>query len=349
VLPLFETCRLGTLTLFTWACWLGGAALVVGILYGIRQRVRRRIKHLLGHRWFSTLFIPVIAVLPPVLVAATDEQKNYWPSAIWSPLREFLRTHRPLATLALFWPVGVLLLAYGGGWIRKRFIDLDELTAKEYGLILRSLDEVAGNKMGRFASLAADTFSATASVDPKAIFQTITQPGTQISSLLNGIYLVFRLDAEAAEPHSPATICVTLARLHKGQFVDFEAWVPQHQPPTSKAQLLKNRESAIFYCATQRKPLIISDVSKELKKRTGRRFAQGAPGSPEEGSIIAYPVIHQATNSVPYVITVRSHTRNHFTPRLKERYRILLQPFALRISIEHSLAVLKEYHATHSE
>ena len=349
MLQFFQTGHLGALTLVAWGLWLIGASICICVLYRFRQPLRKRIKRLLGYRWVSTLFVPIIAVLPPVLVAATDEEKNYWPAAVWGPLRQFLAAHRPLATLALFWPVGVLLLAFGGGWIRKKFIDLDELTAKEYGLILRSLDEIAGNKMGRFGSLAADTFSATAAVDPDAIFQTITQPGTQISSLLNGIYLVFRLDAEAAEPNSSATICVTLARLHKGQFIDFEAWVPQHQPPTSKTRLLKNRESAIFYCATQRKPLIIGDLSKELKKRTGRRFAQGAPGSSEEGSIIAYPVIHQATNSVPYVITVRSQNRNHFSPRLKERYRILLQPFALRISIEHSLAVLKEYHASHSE
>src|SRR5205085_3227900 len=154
-----------------------------------------------------TLLIPLIAAIPLLVVAATDEKKNYWPPEIWQPTRAFLERHPGLITASLLWPIGVIVLAYAGGWIRKRFIDLDELTAKEYGLMLGALDDVAGNKMERFGRLAADTLSATAAVNPGAIFPHITQPGTQIAALLKGVYLVFLRDAEAADPYNPGTIC----------------------------------------------------------------------------------------------------------------------------------------------
>lgn len=324
-------------------------ALLALLVWWKRRFIRRRLKRLLGFRWFTTLLIPLIAATPPIIVAMTDEQKNYWPTVFWQPIRQFLKDHPPLVTFALLWPVGFLLLAYAGGWIRKKFIDLDELTTKEYGLILRTLDEVAGNKMVRFGNLAADTRSATATVNAGAIFQTITQPTEQIRSLLNGIYLVFLLDAETANPQDPGTISVTLARMNKGQFEKFDGWVPQNRPPNSSQQHLRRRESAIHQAAKKRKPMIVKDIARELRKAPAdQRFCPGAPGSSEEGSIIAYPVIHQATSDVPYVITVRSENPNHFTPRLKERYHVLLQPFSIRISIEHSLDLLKQYHATHN-
>jgi hypothetical protein len=215
---------------------------------------------------------------------------------------------------------------------------------------LRALDEIDGNKMGRFGNLAADTLSPTVAVNPDAIFQTITQPTTQITAIVNAIYLVFRLDAEATDPQDTGAICVTLARLKKGQFDRFEVWVPQHQAPNSSRQHLRRRDSAIERAAAARQPIIITDLGRELRKRGDKRFCRGAPGSSEEGSIIAYPVFHQPTNDVPYVITIRSQHLGHFIPRLKERYAILLQPFVIRISIEHSLALLKEYHhASHNK
>lgn len=318
------------------------------LAWSSRQNLRRRIKRLLGFRVITTLLIPLVAALPPVIVAATDERKNYWPNVMWEPVRKFLQDHPAVATIALFWPAGVIILAFFGGWARKRFIDLDELTAKEYGLILRALDDVSGNKMSRFGTLAADAVSATATVNPAAIFQTITQPAVQIATLLNGIYLVFRLDAEAADPAHPGTISVTVAKLFKGEFVEFQAWVPQHQPPNSTREQLRNRESAIERAAALRKPVIIKNIGDELAKRGEKRFVRGAPGSSEEGSLIAYPVIHQPTNDVPYVVTIRSAYVGHFRPALRGRYAILLQPFLIRISIEHSLALLKEFHANYN-
>ena len=309
-----------------------------------RRSLRRKIKRLLGIPFVSTLLVPLIAAAPPVILAATGEKKNFWPDWFWNPIRDFLVRHPAVATGMLLWPGGVIVLAYGGGWIRKRFIDLDELTTKEYALILRSLDEIDGSKMARFGKLAGDAQSPTIALNPDSIFQTITQPATQISAIINAIYLVFRLDAEAADPQNTGAICVTLARLKKNQFEMFEAWVPQTQAPSSSKPHLRRRDSAIERAAATRKPVIISNIARELKKHGEKRFCRGAAGSSDEGSIIAFPVFHQPTNDVPYVITIRSQHPGQYVPRLRDRYGILLQPFVIRISIEHSLALLKEYH-----
>jgi hypothetical protein len=323
------------------------AAILIWRAKRARQSLRRKIKRLLGRRFVATLLVPLIAAIPPVILAATDEKKNFWPAWLWKLIRDFLTQYPALATAALVWPGVVIVLAYAGGWIRKRFIDLDELTATEYGLILRALDEIDGNKMARFGNLAADTQSATIAVNPDAIFQTITQPSIQIAAIISAIYLVFRLDAEATDPQNTGALCVTLARLKKSQFEKFEVWVPQTQAPSSSRQHLRRKESAIERAATTRKPVIVNDIARELKRKHGeKRFCAGAPGSSEDGSIIAFPVFHQPTNDVPYVITIRSQHPGHFVPRLRDRYAILLQPFVIRISIEHSLALLKEYHAS---
>jgi hypothetical protein len=328
------------------AWWIVGAILAVGIaIWRSRRWLRKKLKRLFGSRFVTTMAIPLIAVLPPLVITAADERHHLAPANFWANFRTWLNNNPAVATVAMFWPLGVICGGYLLVKVRERIGKLDELTAKEYGFVLHSVDNAAGQKMTRFGTAAERICRAEPDLAAADIFQTITQPAAQRVALVDGIYQIFRLDAESAEPGSGDLISVKLAVMRGGLFERFETWLPGDHAPNSNALQLRRPECAMTVAAQTREGLVIEDIAAELAKFTQRRFTQGAPGSSDQGSLIAFPVVHHPTNAVPYVVAVRSENQRHFKENQMARYRRLLRPFLIRMSIEHSLSLLKEYHA----
>jgi hypothetical protein len=319
---------------------------VVLVIWFNRRVVRRWLKELLASEVATKVVIPFVGALPPLVITASsiDEKHHLWPAQVWTDLRNWLDANPAIATAAFFWPIGVILGAYLLGKVRQRLIKLDELTAKEYGFVLHSIDNAAGEKMRRFGDAARRVVAEPALLLPNQIFATITQPLDQRSALIDGIYQIFRLDAESTEPASGDLISVKLARMKGGMFDSFEAWLPADHAPNSGPAQLCTPECSLSVAAATREPVIIEDIERELSRSGTHQFTAGALGSSATGSLISFPIIHQPTDGVPYVVTVRSEKAMHFRDNWKGRYRALLRPFLTRISSEHSLSLLKEYH-----
>jgi hypothetical protein len=325
--------------------WIVGSLLVVlVVLWLCRRWLRKKVKRLLTSRLVTTVIIPLIAVIPVLMINASDERHHLWPSGFWTNFRSWLNVNPPVATIAFFWPIAVIFGGYVLGKVRERIAKLDELTAKEYGFVLHSIDNAAGQKMTRFANAAGRVCKPNPDLPPLDIFQTITQPIAQRAVLVDGIYQIFRLDAESAEAGSGDLVSVKLALIKSGMFERFETWLPGDHAPNSDATQLRRNDCSLSLVAKSREGIVIEDIKSELAKGANRRFTQGAAGSSDTGSLISFPVIHQATNDVPYVVTVRSENAHHFKVNQIARYKRLLRPFLIRISIEHSLSLLKEYH-----
>jgi hypothetical protein len=326
-----------------WICALALLALCVAAILG-RQWLRKKLKKWLASRFITTVVVPLVAVFPPLVVTASDEKRHLWPANLWNDLRIWLDTHPAVITVALFWPMALIFGAYLLSLARRRIIELDELTAKEYGFVLHTIDHAAGKRMNRFGDATARIFKTPPELEAHNIFQTITKPLDQRSTLIDGIYHVFRLDAESREARSGDFISVKLARMKNGLFAGFEAWLPADQSPNSGPEQLSSKECSLFRAAVTRAGIIIENIESELSKTTNRQFVAGALGSSVTGSLISFPVLHQPTHDVPYVVTVRSEKSGHFRENRRARYYALLRPFLIRISIEHSISLLKEYH-----
>lgn len=316
------------------------AVLILAVI--LRKWLRKSVKKWLASRVITTVWIPLIAALPPLIVSAAGEKHHPWPAIHWKQLREWLDLHPFFITAALLWPLGIIFGAYLLNLLRGRIVD--ELTAKEYGFVLHSLDDAAGKKMKRFGDAYTRVTANPPKLKPSEIFQTIAQPRDQRSALVDGIYQIFRLDAESHEPGSGDDITVKLARMRTKSFETFEAWLPADQAPNSGPTELCAKECSLTLAANTGEPVIIENINSELAKKRKPRFVPGAPGSSATGSLISFPVIHPPTGDVPYVVTVRSAKASHFKEHRKNRYAALLRPFLFRIRSEHTLSLLKEHH-----
>jgi hypothetical protein len=331
--------------------WLIGLGFLVfgggsWLFWRSRRGLRRRLKRILAKPFLTSVLIPAAAAIPPLFVACSDEKHQVAPAEFWKWVREIFDWQPWIRTAAMFWPIVIVVAAYLLALFRRRYLDLDELTAKQYGFMLQSLDDTVGKKMKRFAEAAERIRQSPPALHPYDIFDTITQPQKQREALINGIYLVFRLEAESIDPGSGDSITVKLAKMDEGSlFTEFEFWLPADQAPYSTAAELRRSECALSIAASTGKPLVIEDINKELSKKRESKFVRGAKGSSEDGSLLVYPVVYRPTITVPYVICLRSERKGHFRVAMLPRYGILLQSFLKRISMEHSLSLLKEYHA----
>lgn len=210
--------------------------------------------------------------------------------------------------------------------------DQSHLRDKKLSKLLQTVDSIVGHKAMRFGNAAKRVIATPPedliSVD---IFQEITQPGEQISKIIEGVYHTFH--GEVADPES---LFVTLARLENGKFHSFESFQPNNSGPRTSPEALRRPTSAISRAAETKQIVIIPDVQKELNRGKKRRFEKGPVEQSNIGSIIAYPVYHYELNCIPYVITVKSSTKEAFGTRSRQKkfYEYVLKQFANRLNLE---------------
>ena len=80
----------------------------------------------------------------------------------------------------------------------------------------------------------------------------------------------------------------------------------------------------------------------KIKNKENRRFLKFNTVDGEDGSQLCYPIIHPATGKVVYVITVAGDKKLCLAEKYLPLYTWLIDHFAMRISLEHSLLLIKE-------
>lgn len=85
--------------------------------------------------------------------------------------------------------------------------------------------------------------------------------------------------------------------------------------------------------------LIIPSILDESEKKNPRYIMTSKNDSSDDGSIICIP-ISTADPETGFVLSIFSPTRNAFDKGLLDTYREVLEPFLLRIQLEHSLVTI---------
>ena len=288
--------------------------------------------------WIIKILISVFVAAPPATIIALYTNKE---------LKNFIRlvtsdtTYNSIATigteynilfnlLAFLWPLFFTTL---GAEIAKKAVsnavNVDSLFA-----LIRSLDSIVGIKDKRFSSHAKNI----ANLSKENAFENITDPNAQIAEIVNAIGVYFNAIAN----NKKTLIRVTLAVMKDEKIYDVPIFYPNDEPIKASNDCLSSPNSAFMNAFKTKKMLLITDIKKELKKSDAeRKFAKSENEEDNFGSMICYPV-KVYDSSIPFVISIHSDESGYFKDELKEVYEHTLRRFALRLSVENSLLIMKE-------
>lgn len=242
-----------------------------------------------------------------------------------------------LVLVAAYLYVAVLKTLYAA--IERHSKPERELSRDDLDSILKSLNVVVGDKAMRFASYLKNCTSQNNAVDPAATFDTITQPKQQIALLISAVRGAFECIDSADTLYR-----VGLLIIRDGKPVEWAHFDPADHPPRTPPTDLSHPGSTVMHAVRARTTVIVEDIARELRGRSknNRRYVRGNTRDDDEGSQLCYPVIHPATGQVEYVITVTGDGKCCMPEKHRPLYEWIINHYALRLNLEHSLMVIKE-------
>lgn len=279
---------------------------------------------------------PIIFLLPPILLTNIATKKGLHgeiTSLLGDKFGTFLNQSALLIIVGAYLYIVIIKGIYA--CIKHYARPEKELGRDDILLILKSLNLIVGDKSKRISDSAKTSLSC-----PKEIFINITKPEQQLKLLVAAIKGVF----ESLDSSSNASYRVGLLKIDTAKkpiaWVHFE---PNESPPKTSLQQLSSPSSTVSHCIKNNNIVVIEDIEKELKKKSkdSRRYASGA-SSFAEGAQLCYPITHSTTGNIEYVITIAGDKKKCMEEKHTELYRWILDHFVLRISLEHSLLILKE-------
>lgn len=171
------------------------------------------------------------------------------------------------------------------------------------------------------------------------VFKAITKPEDQSRLILEALETFFKHTYEGID------FKVGLMSVENNEIDDWKYFLPRNRPPRTSLEDLRRKESTISRCINSMQTEIIPDVKKEIEnQREGvtstTRYIKGATSDKEDWSQICYPIISVTTKKVIYVITVAASKKNFFKQSELKNFEWVLEKFAIRLALEHSLECL---------
>ncbi len=214
--------------------------------------------------------------------------------------------------------------------------------------LIATLDRIVGCKAKRFGQYLAILRRATNDGSVEKTFETITQPNVQIAEITRGVCELFNVLLAEARPRT--LIKVVLAEINNNKIVDLPVFFPEDEPPRVNLKVLNQPESTIMTALRTKKMVIINSTKKESQKKQGRRhIASDEDDKDSDCSLICFPIRHESTNSVPFVLSIHSDEAGVFNKVNSQLYEHLLGRFERRISLEYSLMKIKEEVVSHEQ
>lgn len=301
---------------------------------GLNDACAKRLFSLYKIPWVQFFLAPLLFTLPPVLLTKfTDSQKFHdFVSADFPQLAEFLDRYY-LASILFATIYTIAVLAFAKSIVRR--VRIREIDTSGLLSIIAALDGIVGPKAARFGEHVKNIPNLTR----ETIFCTISQPQLQIVEIIRSLWYLFDA-AKSRETNN--LIRVVLARFADGKIIGFPVYFPADEFVDASLDDLNKPNSAFSTAFRTKKILVIPDIEKEL--RTKKRYEPLGNHDDDSGSLICYPVIHKSTREVPFVISIHCDEKNYFKQdnEFVEIYKLTLERFALRLSVEYSLLLLKE-------
>ncbi|MFT5721858.1 MAG: hypothetical protein ACI9W6_002176 [Motiliproteus sp.] len=305
----------------------------------IGKKICRKIIDLCESWFVKHILRPILFLLPPTLLTMLAVRNGLKPEVVeiaGQTVGDFLNNSALLIIIGAYFYVVVMKAIYAA--ISNFAKPAKELVVGDLLAIMKAIDIVVGDKTKRMSHEAKSVLKFS-NVCGRQTFMKITRPDQQIPLLISGIRSVFEYMDDAK-----TLFRVGLLKIENNKPVDWYSFDPVSHPPRTQAAALKAPTSTVSQCIKARSIVVINDVQKELVKKTKkeRRFMKGNLQESEEGSQLCYPLIHPATGKVEYVITIAGNRAECLTEKHSELYAWIINHFAVRVSLEHSLLIMKE-------
>ena len=290
--------------------------------------------------WFIKHIVrPIFFLLPPSLltmIAAKEGMQAEVVQYSGQLIGDFLNKSALIIIICTYIYVVLMKAVYAG--VKSYAKPARELEIGDLFALLKAIDIVVGDKVKR-VTLEVKKIINNSNVIGDLKFLQSTRPDQQIPLLIVGLRSVFEyMDKEKT------VYRVGLLRIVNDKPVDWFSFDPASLPPRTEAQTLGAPTSTVSQCIKNKSLVVVEDIQKELKKRTKkeRRYIKGNTQETDEGSQLCYPLIHPATGKVEYVFTVAGNRSCCLVEKYSELYAWIIRHFAVRVSLEHSLLIVKE-------
>lgn len=297
-----------------------------------KYKILNNIKSKLSIWWVRYLIIPLVLTGPAFfLVSYYTRQgvKNMFDAYLGADFVSFINKY----SIIIF--IISILLTYIWSVIHAILDNLtspkDNLTIVHAVTLLESFERIVAEKAHRFTAELND-FRKKNSITTEQVFNTITKPDQQI------IFIIYTLFAFLKCIDKNADFRVRLVEIKDNRPAGWFAFAPEHPYPQTDIEDLQHPDSTISACLKTRRMEIVESISAEVKKNNRKCVVT----DDRNGSILCYPIYQAATKSWPYVISLYVDKEGFFKKSHKDFYRLILDQFALRIQLEHSLLQMKE-------
>lgn len=207
---------------------------------------------------------------------------------------------------------------------------------------MSAIDNVVGAKEQRFSRHLQKLRLGGAQAAAGDVFSEITKPDEQMNSLILGVYSVFD-SVLKGQIEGKYVLKVNLATVdHDGNVKSIHFHYPSNHPVRSSLEALNDPRSAMRSAVRTRQPVILESIYAESLRPKPRFVVTDSTREKEDGSLICFPVIHDALGVVVFVISIHVDRAGVFKQKYLHSYTELLKPFSLRIKLEYSLFALKE-------
>jgi hypothetical protein len=289
--------------------------------------------------WFAKhILAPTFILFPPILlttIATKNGMQKQVVAIFGAEIGSFFNNSALLIIVLSYFYTVALKAIYAG--IKAYAKPAKELTVGDLIAIIKAIDIVVSDKTKRMSGTAKKYLRA-ANLKASDTFHSITKPELQIPLLISGIRSVFEY------MNSDTEYRVGLLRIIKSKPAEWFAFDPIGTPPRTEAKMLGSPSSTVSHCIKTKAIVVVEDIQKELKvkNKSDRRFLKSNTTDTDQGSQLCFPIIHASTGEIEYVITLAGNKSHCLKEDFIPLYTWILKHFAVRISMEHSLLILKE-------
>jgi hypothetical protein len=290
--------------------------------------------------WVKNLIKPVFFLLPPMLLTAVATRQGLNEQVVQlfgNTIGDLLNGSALLILLGAYLYISAMKALYAG--IEYYSKPARELGTTDLLAILKAINIVVGDKNKRFSTYLKKNLSSN-SINPSVTFNEITRPDQQIALLIKSLHTVVEFMDD-----KNAFYRVGLMRVERGTPTEWAAFEPASHPPRTQPEQLAAPSSTISAAIKTKAIVIVEDIQEEMVRKVNkkeRRFLRSNTQDGESGAQLCFPVIHGSTGCVEYVISIAGNKKACLVEEHAQLYSWIIEHFATRISLEHSLLVLKE-------
>jgi hypothetical protein len=269
----------------------------------------------------SKTILKTAALGMPSILFTYSQDTSYKYLPFKSDLHVLFEAKPFLPFVLLFVPIVAIPML---DWYRE-YKEEHEPSISELSALITALDRIVGEKKSRFSKTVGSTKT---SVKACEIFQNITQPDSQIISLLKEFfhYLV--------EVTKNQNVKLVLARVHEQKIDSWHCCIPSDEMPND--ELLGNEKTVFHQSLASGAIKFVPNIPAAIDDGRYYRIGDGD----NCGSMIVVP-IGTANKKDGFVLSMKIDQSSVFSEDFYKKHKLMISSIKKRIELENHLLELK--------